>query len=472
MEKNICIFIISISISILLIAISIPVYLLLKEKTIVETYDCFILSIFWPPNSCTNKYNKNNECFQRIKNLGIESDFIIHGLWPSPLRGIIPDPCNKGIKTEVVPNFDSDAEYKNKLEHIWPGLYSNDTYFWTHEYNKHGYCYMKRNYLNFVDDYKIYFDKTIELYETGFRNLMVQMLPDCKGEYNISKSKFRNLLKSSKLNLNNETTYCLMCDKSTNFLSEIYFIYDMNFKPTAQQFHQEDCPDYFLVNFTDETKLAVWEKYDYYAFAVQYSPNVCVWRGDNCYKILKNKTDYKVGIHGLWPSYKSGIIPQQCNLGEDIQIEVDSDREYFDNFILKYWYSLYNTDDYFLTHEYNTHGYCYNKYINESTDNFTIYLNKTLEIFHRYNFASMFDTLINGLEERKYLMNKTDILNELEKIYPKNTFVLRCYTEKNQIYLNEIHFKLNKSNFNLIEDAKLTDTCRTEKIWINVIKNE
>ena len=164
-----------------------------------------------------------------------------------------------------------------------------------------------------------------------------------------------------------------MCDESTNFLTEIYFIYDMNFKPTIQQIHQENCPEIFYFNFTDETKLAVWEKYDYYAFAVQYSPNVCVWRGDNCFKILKNKTDYKVGIHGLWPSYKSGIIPQQCNLGEDIQIEVDSDREYFDNFILKYWYSLYNTDDYFLTHEYNTHGYCYNKYINESTDNFEWY---------------------------------------------------------------------------------------------------
>ena len=27
-----------------------------------------------------------------------------------------------------------------------------------------------------------------------------------------------------------------------------------------------------------------------------------------------------IGDWGLWPSYKSGIIPQECNLGEDIQI--------------------------------------------------------------------------------------------------------------------------------------------------------
>ena len=64
------------------------------------------------------------------------------------------------------------------------------------------------------------------------------------------------------------------------------------------------------------------------------------------------------------------------------------------------------------------------------------------------------------------------ILNELEKKYPKNTFVLRCYRANKKLYLNEIHFKLNKSNFNLIEDAKLTDTCTTDEIWINVITNE
>ena len=300
---------------------------------------------------------------------------------------------------------------------------------------------------------------------------MNEMVPDCKGVYNISKTKFRNLLSKSKFRLTNYTTYCLICSQTTNFLSEIYFIYDMNFNRTKQQIHQEDCPDYFFINFTDETKLSVWEKYDYYAFAVQYSPNVCVWRGNNCYKILKTKKDYKVGIHGLWPSYKSGIIPQECNLGEDIQIKVDSDKEYFD-YILKNWYSLYNTDDYFFTHEYNTHGYCYNKYINQNVDNFEIYLNKTLEIFHRYNLSNMFDNIINNLEEGEHPMNKTYILNDLEKKYPKNTFVLRCYRANKKLYLNEIHFKLNKSNFNLIEDAKLTDTCTTDEIWINVITNE
>jgi len=67
-------------------------------------------------------------------------------LWPSLLSGEIPPSCNKG--KNITPNFDDDNEFKNKLEIYWPGLYSNNTYLWTNEYNKHGFCYLKRNYLN------------------------------------------------------------------------------------------------------------------------------------------------------------------------------------------------------------------------------------------------------------------------------------------------------------------------------------
>ena len=259
-----------------------------------------------------------------------------------------------------------------------------------------------------------------------------------------------------------------MCDQNTKFLSEIYFIYDLNFKPTKQEIHQEDCPDYFLLNFTDETKSPVWEKYDFYIIAMQYSPNVCILQGTKCLDILKTKENYKIGIHGLWPSYTNGNIPQQCNLGEDIQINVTSNKEYFDNYVLKNWYSLYKTDDYFLTHEYNTHGFCYNKFINESVDNFYIYLNKTLEIFNHYNFSIMFDNITRNLEPGEYLINKSVLIKNLEERYLHNSFVFTCFTFNNRLYLNEIYFKLNK-NFGLMDGANLIDSCNGEEIWLNVI---
>ena len=251
------------------------------------------------------------------------------------------------------PDFDSNPEYNDKMAHYWPGLYNGDKSLWKNEYNKHGYCYMKRNYLNFIDDYQIYFNKTIEMFEEGYRYLMENIYPDSRGLRNVSKAKFKKMLKNSPMKLDNPSTFCLICNETLNLLTEIYFIFDLNFTRTKQENQQENCPDIFLLNFTDESKLNIWEKYDYYILAVEYCPNICVWKGKECYDILKQKKDYKIGIHGLWPSYTSGVIPKECNIGQDIEVEVDEDKEYYKNYILNHWYSLYNNNTYFLTHEYN-----------------------------------------------------------------------------------------------------------------------
>lgn len=468
MEKNIYFIIFTIGFAILLIAISVSIYLLLKEKKLPETYDCYIFSVFWTPSSCGTKKSNQEECYQRIKSLGIEKYLTIHGLWPSTLKGIIPPACNEGIQKQIVPNFDSDKDYIDKMEHYWPGLYSNNTYLWTHEYNKHGYCYMKRHYLNFVDDYEIYFNKSIELFEGGYREFIDNMYPDSRGEYNISKAKFKELMKK-KLNISNDKTFCLMCHKETNLLSEIYFIYDLNYKLTTQEIHQEDCPDFFMLNFTDETKKPVWENFDIFVFAVQYSPNICVEKGKPCLDILEKKKYYKAGIHGLWPSYKSGIIPQECNLGKDIEIIVEHNQEYFNNYILPKWFSLFNTDDYFLTHEYNTHGYCYNKNINKNVGDYEVYLNKTIDIYDQYNFSSTFDDIIDNLSPGEHVIDKSELLLKIENKFRKKSFVLRCNKYNNKLYLTEIHFTLNK-HFELTSDANLKDTCQDEQIWFNVLE--
>jgi len=462
MGKNIIFIIIIISIAILLLAISIPIYLFKIEKKLPETYDCYLLSIFWTPTSCTTKKSDNAQCFQTIKELGIDKYFTIHGLWPSTLEGIVPPACNEGFEDKLVqPNFDSNPEYKNKMEHYWPGLYNGNANLWKHEYNKHGYCYMKRNYLNFIDDYQIYFNKSIELFENGYRGLMDEILPDMRGLYNISKKKLKTMFSKSSLKLDNYSTYCLVCDNDTNLLTEIYFIFDLNFNRTKQKIHQENCPDVFKINFTDQTKMAIWDKYDYYAFVVQYSPDVCVWNGEACYEILSKKKDYKIGIHGLWPSYTSGVIPKECNVGEDIEIQVDEEDDYFKNYILNHWYSLYKTDSYFLTHEYNTHGYCYNERNGVNVSQYNIYLNQTMDIFNQYNFSSMLDDFLYNLPVGESLVKKSAIIEELEKRYQKDSFALRCYNYQNKSYLNEIYFKLDLE-FKLMTEAKIKDTCGDE----------
>jgi ribonuclease I len=231
-------FLIILIISGLLISGLVLLYFIFREENIFEYYDCYVFSIFWTPTTCTTKNSGNYECFQKIKELGDDNYFTLHGLWPSLLSGIIPPNCNIG--NNITPSFDNDKDFKEKLEKYWPGLYSNNSYLWMNEYNKHGFCYIKRNYLNVLDDYKIYFNKSISMFENDYRNLMEQILPDSKGVYNVSKVKFKNWLKNSKLKLVRNDTYSLICDNAIKQLSEIRFILDLNFERTKAEKSQEN----------------------------------------------------------------------------------------------------------------------------------------------------------------------------------------------------------------------------------------
>ena len=390
MKDRTIFFLIIICSSISIILFSVFLHLLSKKEEFYEDYDTYIFSIFWPSTSCSKKTEGNNECFELIKQKNISKYFILHGLWPSKEDNVLnkssPPKCSK--ENYIVPNFDKDKAYKEKLDNLWPGLNSNNTYLWTHEFNKHGICYMKRNYKNLYD-YKLYFDKSLNILEKDYRDLMEKLLPDSKGLYNVSFSKFRNNL-NTKLRLRN-SHYELKCDNKTGLLSEIRFYYYLNFTRRKIYNVSKSCPEYFLLNFTDDSKTEVFNKYDFYIYSLTYGPTFCKPRKDSkeCYEKLKNKENNRFVIHGLWPSYKSGIIPQECNIGKDIKVGVDKTNIFLNN-ISKYWYSLSQKDENFWAHEYNVHGFCYNKKYKKNENNYTFYFEKVMEIYNNYNFKNFF----------------------------------------------------------------------------------
>ena len=453
MNEKILFFIIIFGIAILLIAISTSIYLIIREEKVIENYDCYILSIFWTPTSCQTKPENNFECFETIKQLKDDKYFTLHGLWPSYLSGKLPDSCNEG--KNITPNFDNDKQFKNKLEAYWPGLYSNNQFLWSNEYNRHGYCFIKRSHYNVKDDYKKYFEKTVNIFE-NYRGLMEKILPDSKGVYNVSKAKFHSLLlKKANLNLT-EDTYFLKCDKEQNLLEEIRFVFDLNFQRIKVNNLQENCKDVFVLNFTDENKTPVHEKYDFYVFTMSYGPTACKSNGEKCYNILKSKENNKFVIHGLWPSYKNGNIPQECNI--DIDVKVDVNNDYIKK-VRDFWYSLYNTDEYFLTHEYNTHGFCYIKRINNDTNNYLEYFKKVMKIYNQNNFSNLYefvfkDYIFPGIRK----VNKTFFISKIEERYGKDTFNFTCDKEN---YLDEIKFKLDM-NFEFTSNANIPNYCPEE----------
>lgn len=68
--------------------------------------------------------------------------------------------CNSG---KEIPIVDTKQGVFKEMDELWMSLQGENAPFWTHEYNKHGYCYVNRYKLNGPEDY---FRKNIELYRT------------------------------------------------------------------------------------------------------------------------------------------------------------------------------------------------------------------------------------------------------------------------------------------------------------------
>ena len=445
---------------ILIIGIIITIILLLTEDKPSEEdwnqYNCYIFSIFWPASSCFNKDYGNQECFDRVRELGIDDYYIIHGLWPTYRSGKYTDICNKNSEINITFN---NEEYLKNLTEYWPGLYSSDQTMWNHEYNKHGYCYIKRIKKNPNVDYEIYFNKTIELFNNS-RFLMEDILPDTpKGLHNVTKTKFKQFLLESKQKINS-STYSLLCTrndtKKTDVLNEIRFNYDMNFKLISDIKSSENCPENFQIYFSDEKKKPVYEKFEFYVLTALWNPSSCRQRGKECYKKVKEKELNILMIHGLWPSYWTGKFPQWCNIGEDVEIlEFEGDLNKTMN---DYWLGVYETNKIFWEHEYNKHGYCYNQRYGYDVNNYAEYFQKTVDLYFKYNLTHLLTEFYPDILPGIRNLSQVEMAEKLEEKYGKGNFAISCFGYEGQYWLYEIRLKLD-IDFQLTNKGKTNDNC-------------
>ena len=411
----------------------------MEKKADWSDYDSYILSVYWSPSSCFIKKENQKECFDTLDKLDINNSFIIHGLWPTYASGEETEDCNKDENINVSFN----GEYKDYLSKFWPGLnYTSPNEMWNHEYNKHGYCYIQRLRNNPEKDYKIYFDKTQEMF-AKYYDLMEVTLPDTpQGLHKVSKERFKYILNNSDVKLD-PSTYSLRCEnnKENNgmILSEIWFKYDFDFKNTSNVKSSDNCPERFDIYFRNENKLAVWEKYDFYVLTVLWPATYCIAQGKACYKKLKQKELNILTIHGLWPSYNTGVELQWCNL--DVNVEINDYTKEMED----YWINTYekNNKD-FWNHQYNKHGYCYNKRNNFSTDDYMLYFNKTIEIYNKLELKNkmnkiFYPWIFPGMNK----LNKTYLDNVLGMYYNKGNFGITCVNYNGVYYLHEIRIKLN-----------------------------
>ena len=414
-------------------------FFFLETKEDWKDYDNYILSLYWAPTFCYNKRDNNEECYEKLDELGINNSFIIHGLWPTYSNDEYIKYCNPD---DININFNKN--YEEELKIIWPGLMSSDYEMWNHEYNKHGYCYIKRIGKNPITEYKYYFDKTKEILGE-FNKIMEVILPDLpKGFHNITKNKFQKFI-YDKYNIDS-STYLLRCinNKESNekILSEIWFNYDINMKRTNISKLVDECPDTFQLYIINENNQAVWDKAEFYVIPAVWMPTVCKLRGKSCYKELKSRIlKYpellnNLTAHGIWLAYKNGQEHQWCNIGEDIEIV-----NYTENMTI-YWNDIYDiygdNNKEFWKNEYNKEGYCYNKRMNVSTDNYLFYFNETL---FKY-FYDYMNTLTNEFNKGFFpginTINRNEINDFLSKKYGSSSFSISCINFNGDFFLYEI----------------------------------
>ncbi|KAF7253380.1 Ribonuclease T2 [Varanus komodoensis] len=110
-----------------------------------HTWGKLYLVHHWPVTVC--KMNEN-ECKDPVMY------WTIHGFWPDKT-----DDCNRTWHF----NISELQDLMEDMREYWPDvLHPNHTYFWKHEWEKHGTCAATLEALN---SQKKYFSKTLELYK-------------------------------------------------------------------------------------------------------------------------------------------------------------------------------------------------------------------------------------------------------------------------------------------------------------------
>ena len=200
-----------------------------------DLYDIYILSVQWGSTLCLTG---GKTCYEKMKVIPRHS-MSIHGLWPSVSSGAYLADCNSGEEISII---DNGSDTFLKMRKYWPSLTSStNQYFWNHEYNKHGYCYLKKLKLD-EKNYEIYFAKVFELFfKYKINTLMIDLAGDAEdGEYVLPDDFIEKM--DDKFGKN---TYSLKCTKNGGlyYLSEIRFKLNMDFKLTDKPKSQNSCPN-------------------------------------------------------------------------------------------------------------------------------------------------------------------------------------------------------------------------------------
>ena len=148
---------------------------------------------------------------------------------------MLPD-CNKG---QDLPININDRALLTTMEADWPSLTGPNEKFWTHEYNKHGFCYTNKTK---TEGYIPYFSVGIELFrKNNLQNFISDFVNgSTQAEIAIKTDDLKALINKNYPKIK----FDFDCKKfgTKSYLSEIRIYFDLELNSFVPPKGRSDCP--------------------------------------------------------------------------------------------------------------------------------------------------------------------------------------------------------------------------------------
>lgn len=190
-----------------------------KTATHQQDYDMYVFSIQWGATLC---HTNTEHCNLRLRSIP-KNIFTLHGLWPNYSDGKKMDKCNPGSEIKIEKGASQIFE---EMETFWISFSRDDSSFWSHEYNTHGYCYTQKYN---IEDPLHYFRYALGIYkEYDFGKLFLRAFGNLSGSHSFEYDDLYH-------HINRETgdlKYELVCRyyEHKQYLQEVRFFFDLNMK--------------------------------------------------------------------------------------------------------------------------------------------------------------------------------------------------------------------------------------------------
>lgn len=213
--------------SVIFIALLVFAFSAQTEYEATPEYDSLVLAVQWPNGVCASQ---SSICKEKLAKMP-KNTMSLHGLWPSLKSGKMLPQCNTG---KEIPVKNDGSDVFKRMEITWPSFMKADEEFWTHEYNKHGYCYVAENHLS---GYKDYFQATLDFFDkNNFETMMQTLYPGATGEIETTFKELKSKIDKAYPGF----IYKMNCKGKKNHavLTEFYFYFDKEFNPSDVKFSQ------------------------------------------------------------------------------------------------------------------------------------------------------------------------------------------------------------------------------------------